>query len=488
MLLIAIGFSITLDSNRNINRISSILRSINEDNYYKLIFTRDGRSLVERVYNITPSNTSANRSIERMMDIVFDDTAKTTTFFSIVLNAARWDQYNGVLTHNNVLSTAITNVNPAYSANMNEAHNLFASFISDEVVHILESYSNIMEPAVSSSSALISQYLDDVVGNINFDRLGRIVLDNIQENVRHMESSKSVSNVIDMLSKSCGSLNKVNVDNTIQDLWKYNIPTMFRSYNDIVNFHNHVERVGSTLHSISDGLIASLDNVLLGSARNDLRNAFRQTYNYIQHRTNDLFNTEDPRFGKLLEEPDVNHHVRWAAVNNIDRIMDIRQDEFQTLVQIADEASISITNIIYFFLVYTVISYICKSIDIIKLEFETVRRNATDFPNYCLVLPKALIDGLYAVIHVQNFKRVMDDPSAIQNIQQQYENWSPNEMQSKRIVDFIVNRLLVPNIILIDEKKSELYYRFMFMEKCEKIRLNTVSTYIKNQHDILVVR
>jgi len=492
ILLLAIGLGLTLNDSRSFSEITNRLRSLNEEQFYELVFREEGQRELERRMNIrsnanVPARTQA---ISRLMNEVFDDIKKTTTFFNIVLNPSRWDEYNGVLTRDNVFQTAVNRVRPAYSSDLLEAQSLFSSFVSNEVVSILNSYANIMEPATSSSAALISQFVDTITSptTLNMTQMGTVVIDNLQSAIKDTDAAE---NVLKILSQMCKQLEQVKVDRLLIDLNSKRVSAAYMSFDEVANFHNDVEAIAQKLGGIAKNIENSFHDVIVYNAKGQssssdhLLRYFANFKRTIEEKIDDLFFKDDPRFGKLLEEPSENKHPRWAAVNGE---QELSQDSYKTLVQVANDAKIIISNLIYFFYMYTFASFVCKSIETIKMEVKTVKNDATDFPNYCMVIRAEIIKALYMVLHIRNFKQALKDPDQIQSIKQQYARWSPSQNQVKQMVNYIRDRLEVPNIIAVDERKNEIYYRFMFMDNAEKVRLSTINTYIKTQHDLLIVK
>lgn len=504
ILLLAIGYGIPLNSADKFSSIVNKLKAFNTDEYYYLSLTEPGQEELERRSTISPTpSVRTSRfmkkyaplhqrpervSIEKMMSEVFDDVNKTTTFFKIVLNPSKWDQYNGVITNDNVFETSVQRIKPTYVSNLTQAQSLFGSFISSELVTILESYANIMEPAISSSAGLISQFLDRLSSSdfIDFVDIGQIVIDNLQENIRQSDSSKAAEQALKTLELMCKNLSKVKVDRILMKLTDKHVSASYRSYDEVVNFHNSVESIANSLLNEANSILLNLSNIITdGTSKTNLIKYFKNLYDKIRIELEHLFFHEDPRFGQLLEPLSVNNHLRWAAVNGHQTAT---QDDYNTLNQIADEAVISLTNIIFFLFIYTFVSFICKSIETLKLDVETVKNDATEFPNYCMVIRTEILKALYMITQVKNFKRILKDPEALASIKQEYDQWSPSETQIRRMIDYLRNRLLIPNVISIDESKGILHYRFMFMEKTEKIRLSTVQAYIKSQHDLLIIQ
>ena len=53
------------------------------------------------------------------------------------------------------------------------------------------------------------------------------------------------------------------------------------------------------------------------------------------------------------------------------------------------------------------------------------------------------------------------------------------------MIEILNDRLKIPNIIVVDQFKKEVYYQFMYMQKPLKLRLDSLTTYVKDQKDLL---
>ena len=450
------------------------------------------RNTSKRVLNKINPNAEElpyQSTISNMMDAVFNDVNKTIIFFNIVLNANKWDRYNGVQTHNTSLSTAVERISPLYASNIQAAKSLYHAFIANEVVMLLDSYVNLFKPQVASSQALISKLIDTGL-DIDFNDIGETIIGEIQAaNNSQRPNSSSAESILERLTNMCESLTKYNATKLTRQISTHELKTSYQTLEEVVNFHNSLETSANALYQIAVSLVDGLDNIL-----SDVKPVFETIYKNIKRSFHNFFFTEDPDFGRILEPLTQNRHVHWNLVNGYpapNPNANPTQNEVQlynNLEQAADEATVILANITYFFFVYSFISFLCKSIDNIELEFEAVKRDATDWPNYCMVIPYDLASGLYAVAHSANFKSILKDEHQLKSLREKYHNWNISETQIKRLIDHICVRLKVPNLMVVDDKKDALYYKFMFMEKTEYIRFSTVNTYINTQHDIFITK
>lgn len=129
--------------------------------------------------------------------------------------------------------------------------------------------------------------------------------------------------------------------------------------------------------------------------------------------------------------------------------------------------------IFYFFFLYRLQAAICQFMDVIDVEIESKVNDVFEFPNYTLVLPLDIVMGIQAAYTANNFNELISgtNVSAIKAL---------NDNYVKGMVKFMFSRLKVPAIIVLDEKKKELYYQFMYMSAPEKMSFTTLESFIKS--------
>lgn len=153
--------------------------------------------------------------------------------------------------------------------------------------------------------------------------------------------------------------------------------------------------------------------------------------------------------------------------------------ELKTLFQLC------IGNLCYTFYLISLVSYITEIVKLIKFNYRVVLRDATDFPNYCVVLPMYVLRNFFEIKIAELFKKTAGYISPADALTPEDEPLRTAQREPKKIVEYIANYLDIPNIIVIDEKANQIHYKFMFMSKAHTLSLNTIDEYIKNQKDIL---
>jgi hypothetical protein len=112
-------------------------------------------------------------------------------------------------------------------------------------------------------------------------------------------------------------------------------------------------------------------------------------------------------------------------------------------------------------------------VDVIEVEIESKVNDVFEFPNYTLVIPIEILMGVQAAYVANNFDELVSGPDvrAVSTL---------NENYIKGMFKFLFSRLKVPAIIVVDEKKKEIFYQFMYMSASEKMSFSTLDSFIKS--------
>lgn len=146
-----------------------------------------------------------------------------------------------------------------------------------------------------------------------------------------------------------------------------------------------------------------------------------------------------------------------------------------------------LTEIFYFTFLLALQSSVCKFIVLADVQLENASNEVTDWPNYTLILPIEIISALHAAImskgwnqlttvsESDNVRRPMTkDELGRQNIIPVSDNYV------KGIIKFVSMRLKIPNLIVIDSKKGDVYYKLMYQTSINKSKISTLETFVKS--------
>ena len=152
---------------------------------------------------------------------------------------------------------------------------------------------------------------------------------------------------------------------------------------------------------------------------------------------------------------------------------------------------------------------LCSFTLTLDADYENITNEVTAWPNYTLVLPIEIITALHAATMGISWEHMLGggrQGTAIVKVDSELrddltgaiitkEKSKPmdketlnrssivdvNENYVKGIMKFIWQRLDVPNLIVVDAKKGEIYYKLMNQTSVNKTKISTIDTFIQSK-------
>lgn len=131
-----------------------------------------------------------------------------------------------------------------------------------------------------------------------------------------------------------------------------------------------------------------------------------------------------------------------------------------------------LTTIILTMYYTSVVDAVCQYVKYLDVEIETVKNDVLDLPNYTLVIPVEVVLMLHAAIVSRTWKNLVSK----NNVQ----NTSLTDNYVKGVVKFISKKIDVPNLIVIDSKREQVFYKLMYTSNINKTSIKTFGTFIQN--------
>jgi hypothetical protein len=129
----------------------------------------------------------------------------------------------------------------------------------------------------------------------------------------------------------------------------------------------------------------------------------------------------------------------------------------------------------------TIIYLLCQYVKETKVEIETTKHDVMDSNNYTIVTS---VENIFAVANAFAAKSYKDLVN--KSNREEEGNFNSKLMRDinnnyvKGVITYMHKQLDVPNLIVIDEKKQEVYYKLMYQSNVYKIKLNTMKTYAES--------
>ena len=511
VLLAAISLRLSLTSTKNLDTIFNALENLDETRYFRLLnnlapenkpwgqrtreylFSELGRakaglqSVLHKALPIIPKPTQANFGVKEVeyrpvkmfhiLNILKTDLDQTKLFFKFVLDPSIAKSRYGVETTSSEEAIKVTQLFPGVELGGKNKSDRIKSWAVSSFLEelagigtiILRSISNIVipQPSVDLNFAkLKNQYIDnELMDNIDLS------LDKLIYNIMNNLSGSTVEytrNKMEILKALC-KLDSNEVVADLKQLILYHAinsiaysPGEFRVFTssldraaDVASTHSKkIENLIDKLGSSEDPTIGSVSSVNL-----------EQIYQNIQSSISDIFK----------------EYIDVYSLGNVESSMKVNG----LVADVNDVPSKAIPNfinssakIIYFLLLQKLQEVFCRFILVADLEIETAANDVTEWPNYTMVLPIEIITALHAATVAKSWESlVTNEKTGNEQMAREYINITDDFV--KGIVKFISNRLQVPNLIVVDSKRNDIYYKLMYQTEVNKTKLSTFETFVK---------
>ena len=555
ILLIAMIYSIPLDSSSNVKRIfnlidvadkDTLLLSITDPEYRNQIHkfigydpnidNSTGMSRTDRLQNIHKSTKTKTKrkwlnikakgigkivqkntyelnqtSLRKLSGWMNTERSKASLFFDLVLDINKWSAVNGHLeTRNNLNINKITISSSIQSKHYDRAISSFQHYVENCIIPILHSLDILAGPSYGgvSISLKIEQFINDVTDDLssNYEVISQMIVNEIQN---HHSDELAMKNQINRIINLCkenvdiGSATKSILNNL--DSYIHLPPSLDGS--DLNQFYTTVVKTADQLNArqkVLDEWIKSITNTDAGvQLPNLIREVVGKYHNIVRKLLFENYPKGSPNGGAWLQSG-INQPASFAqrytnfavgvldytqATNNKSSNLNevVTQRAINEFYKMLTEIQLSIVKLLSFFFQWNFFSYTCSYMNDVEIDVEIKRRDALEFPNYCLILPLKLFEGLYMTKIISNFDQIMSKQKSNYSIQD-IDNQGgilPNISDVSRLIKLVNEQLKIPNIILVDEKTNVCYYKFMYMSKPVKVSLSAMKSYIKHQKDVL---
>ena len=529
VLLIAMAWNIPLNNENSLDMIERYMNSMPNTRYIDLLFSSSGRADIMRRANINVFDMKRihdNDMVKHAVANKFERQIKYESFKSLslmrnCLSLTRWEVESGHLgagldTRNSMTtSPTITTETQRYHFERSMAS--FQSYMSNSIMPILHSMEYLLGPTpthinfqskindfeYNSNESLTKTFIDlsnHVTGQIRkivneeTDDDGNIITTVLSNKDRFGYATNNIKNVLSMCEANIELTSEIKkiLINELEPI--LHIPIRFNA-DDIGRFSKGIHEVSSKLkrHSmiLEDFLKSALqDPAPFNQHINTIKQRFQDSirnFFYGPDHNNALYDTRienDANINYYLERYQNFTHV--ICNNPIDpRSQLICRDRFTQFIY---QLEISIREIMYFFYIWNFISYLCGYMKDVDIDVKVQKRDVLEFPNYCLIVPLDIIKLLYSLSTVSNFQRLVtsnrDNIEAVSKGMES-DDIAININNINNMIRTINRRLQVPNIVVVNSKKQEIYYKFMYMNDPSKLSISSMKAYVNHQLDIL---
>lgn len=129
-----------------------------------------------------------------------------------------------------------------------------------------------------------------------------------------------------------------------------------------------------------------------------------------------------------------------------------------------------VDNVVITMFLYIFLMNFCEYLDVAEYELDLKANDVLNIPNYCLAIPIEIINVLYAIY----IKRTWKDAVKFSL------NTPLMSNNPKEVVKRLYPLLGIPNLMVVDTKKKEVYTRFQYSVLVEKIKFNALDIFVKS--------
>jgi len=529
------GLKKPLDSTANLNKIKPIIRNIPNDQYMQLLDPES--KIVDRIRNIDDPNV-----LSKIIASNEDNLDRTIKMFSRVLNINSFAQdVPGVGSSDKVaISRVLSNTEVMRNNLMRSASGLFSAYVSDDIVGLLQSVTHAVN---SETEADVASKLSDFSGSTISDsrEFYNLLVNNMLEGI-FAESMTDNDALIEKSQNVCAYNSKITVKQSLTELNLLSF-SLKGSTSDLADFVEKLVRVSAKLNGFSQQLESNLGDLGraadIPNANKGLDGLFKDFREKIRVHILNYF-TSKSHGSSVLDvtniDSDPTNKLNLSNSARFNKLLNNSGD----ITQFIQTMSKSISDIMFFMAIYSFQSYYCEYLSEIHAEVETQKKGALEFPNYLLVIPSWMVVGIYNALASKNFKDMLANQDDTDRFNQQeefdktirgrisksvrqsgtgsrlsktrdfltgsksdgtrlpfesrvkspvrrdkFQAFSTSEREIRRMIPKINNLLKIPNLIVVDEQKNELYYNWMFMDSNHMLTINTrtIKNYVDHQID-----
>ena len=429
---------------------------------YKLAVT-SVKDVKDRLTNIKADPFTQDETLA-ILNTVSDNIEQAELFFKFALNKGLMYSQHGVDNTNNKIDFSNQKIGGPVDSVFDNFHSRFIKTLSVYGMQVIQSYVNIFYPLgyVVDTTALIrdkldifetelSKYLKDlktvvqdnlIKGNskTKVDRLKNLCMNDFSD------SDALARSLIDMLTSPGNYLNSPIFDfndferystklDKIYSKTSYNISRFEKSFIQLVEEDPLLSQIGKFINDFFNGL------------QTELQKHYNVDYSNVAIA---YVYDKKPALPKINNQQSLNKNV-------------------------IDPIGSASASYIYFLFLWQLQVALCEFVEIVDVQIEIATENALDFPNYVLVIPVETCIAIANAVVARSWKDITQTPGEGRQLAR-----AINDNYVKEIVKYISKKIKVPNLIVIDEKRGDIYYKMMYNSKPQKTSLRSLESFIKS--------
>lgn len=356
-----------------------------------------------------------------------------------------------------------------------EIHDNFMKMIGSYGRHVYTSFIYMFYPKGSSINPL--NLMETVVAkNMNDNIAQNFIQKDFMQTVKasfstsgHEDTQNKIKIFSNLCEKTLTDTKKI-ADRFASQLQRTHLQNMTFSRDSFIAYGDTLENISSDMmHHISrmEKSILSLikgGQQVLNNIADIISNSFNEIYREMeQHFENRMVN------GQEITGINTQIYSVYTTANN-QPILNNRA----LFSEFVEDFSKWSKIYIYFLFLYNMQVGLCKMMSIIDVDIKLAGDNFLEFPNYTLVMPSQILVALANAIAAKSWREMVSRTGPNQRLVADL-----NDNYMKGIIKFMINKLNVPNIFVIDEQAKKVYYKLMHHTSVKNISLTAIDAYSK---------
>ncbi len=508
ILLVAVATNTPLNKYSNVKKIVNKIKNTKENDLVNLLQTSANMSLKERFADWLEKDTWTPTGVKKLIkktnkfgqrevtgphsDILKQDILKTNNdemylsaintaqsgldetdlYFKFFLQKDMLKRRYGVDTTTN-LKTTVTNLSPRADEIFEKMISNFNLMMSKPAASLLRSISNLLWPLNTQTTLNFDELFRELITKEFTSNIENFIKSDVIPDITSATTEKIVSdnnNDLNILKNLCKSVKKESKN--------------IKKYFDIIKSHEilFVPKINhngdeQTNKKVREEVFTFIMKMEKMSA--EVQGQNKMIYQKLSKVSNNTQNLSDTL--NIIVKDSVlsfiNEITKYTDSNIKHAIEDVNSDI--PINQLKTGIIYWLQNILEFLFLINLQTAICDYINIVDVEIESAKNEVTEFPNYTLVLPVEVIYALHSAYKAKNLNRLFEPVESAKVGPASKREFNITDNYVKGMVNYIGMKLKVPNLIIIDERKNDVYYKMMHMSAVNKTKINTLDTFSK---------
>lgn len=516
LMMVSIIYGITWNDESDIRKANTIISDLakNPGSLAKLMISDENRHKFELQANLkTASNNKllnqddyTGQAAARIKQFINSESDLSKILFGLVFNRNKWDANFPEMTRSNAnitFNSISIDTTRTQQRHYEKSIHTLANYLSEYIVPTLHRLNIFTGPTDPSRNVpeKINSFIDNLLTGLSDDFLN--LSTNINQGLININSTSSnltqASNNIEQMRGLCEENVSLGAqaNKLLQEFSNKTRIDISFDMQQLMKFVNEMSTYGNQFKTLS-ATVDSWMTFLAQTGKSQLLHKLKEIQSKIDKHISELLYSQYPAgsghgpwidIGQVASNPDsfpdiFANYSSVAGISNGSHSTRELQKHSDYFRQFLADIETSIREITSFFVKWVFFSYSCDYLKDVEIDVEIQKRDALEFPNFCLVIPFRLFRDLYITQVNKNFKSYLTDTNiSYDTFRRQELAYNFNDI--KGVFRIVTQQLKIPNLIVIDEKTNKCHYQFMYMTRPISINFATMENFIKHQQDVL---